>query len=94
MREHSLNAGRGYHPEAPRSLCLRVPAAHRAADERVAVASKEQRLGFEEETRHPFPGGQRHLPEPQPQQGHLEDKTAAMSRWLWGLGPADAAGGC
>lgn len=77
--EHSLNARYGYHSEAPRSLCLCVPAAHRAADERVAVTSKEQRLGFEEETGHPVPGGQRSLPQPQPQQGRLEDKTAAMS---------------
>ena len=43
-------------------LSLLIPATHRAADERIAVPSEKQGLGFEEETGHPFPRGQRDLP--------------------------------
>lgn len=49
--------------QGPLGLLLSIPRpAHRAADQRIAVPSKEQRLGFEEKTGHPFSWGQRDLP--------------------------------
>lgn len=47
--------------QGPLGLLLSIPAAHRAADQRITVPPKEQCLGFEEKTGHPFSWGQRDL---------------------------------
>lgn len=47
--------------QGPLGLLLSIPPAHRAADQRIAVPPKEQCLGFEEKTGHPFSWGQRDL---------------------------------
>ena len=62
--KHSVKAGYYYSESCrhPRGCFLLVPATHWAADESIAVPSEEQSLGFEEETGHPFPRGQRDLP--------------------------------